>query len=227
MLAKQNLQLVTKRLPPGRTQLAGACLLVVLGSGLGSLAVKLVARIHGAQADSDQIAFRATDIRIDVVIDGDGFLQARRLSGEMVYARDGLFSVDDCGWLVVGSNGNGPYVEPNIVIPEDALDVVISPDGSVAVSQVGQEEMTQIGQLQIARFANPAGLLRLSESVYAQTAASGQPMLGSPGSQGLGVLRGGLIQARLIEWRRDLMGWVTTELTPLANLRRLRWAVNS
>ena len=145
----------------------------------------------GTRASSNEIIFSqgdfsATDNPLDVVIQGKGFFQVRRTSGELAYTRAGNFHLDRDGNLVTT---DGDPIEPAITIPADAQNVNIAPDGTVSYSQPNQTAAQQAGQIQLANFQNPAGLNSIGRNLYMPTDASGDATVGTPGGQeGLGTL---------------------------------------
>jgi len=148
----------------------------------------------GTRTSSNEIlftqgSFAQTNNPMDMVIQGKGFFQVRRTSGELAYTRAGSFHVDRDGNMVT-SDGNP--IEPQITIPPDAQQVSIATDGTVSYTQPNQTSAQQAGQIQLANFQNPAGLNSLGGNLYAPTDASGEPTVGTPGGQeGLGtVLQG-------------------------------------
>jgi flagellar basal-body rod protein FlgG len=127
-----------------------------------------------------------TNNQYDVTISGRGFFQVRRASGDLAYTRAGTFQLDRDGNLVTSS---GDALEPQITIPQDAQSVTIASDGTVSYTQPGQTAAQLAGQIQLANFANPAGLNSLGGTLYLPTDASGDPIVGNPGGQeGLGEL---------------------------------------
>jgi flagellar basal-body rod protein FlgG len=145
----------------------------------------------GTRPSSNEIIFTAgnpqlTNNPYDVVISGRGFFQVRQASGDLAYTRAGTFHVDRDGNLVTSS---GDPLEPQITIPQDAQSITIAPDGTVSYTQPGQTAAQLAGQIQLANFANPAGLNSLGGTLYQPTDASGDPIVGNPGGQeGLGTL---------------------------------------
>jgi flagellar basal-body rod protein FlgG len=145
----------------------------------------------GTRPSSNEIVFTEgnfsqTDNPLDVVIQGRGFFQVRRPSGDIAYTRDGSFHTDKDGNVVTSS---GDPLEPQITIPADAQTVTIATDGTVSYTQTGQTAAQVAGQIQLANFQNPAGLNSLGQNLYAPTDASGQATVANPGGQeGLGTL---------------------------------------
>ncbi|MGA9623924.1 MAG: flagellar basal-body rod protein FlgG [Bryobacteraceae bacterium] len=145
----------------------------------------------GTRAASNEIIFTQgnfseTDNPLDVVIQGNGFFQVRRATGEIAYTRAGTFQLDKTGNLVTS---DGDPIEPAITIPSSAQSITIATDGTVSYSLPGQTSAQRAGQIQIAGFQNPAGLNSLGQNLYLPTDASGEPVVANPGGQeGLGTL---------------------------------------
>src|SRR5258707_2963998 len=148
----------------------------------------------GTRTSSNEILFTQgqfaqTDNPLDLVIQGKGFFQVRRPSGELAYSRSGAFHVDRDG-AIVTSDGNP--IEPAITIPQNALQISIGADGTVSYTVPGQTAAQQAGQIQLANFPNPAGLNSLGGNLYSPTDASGDATVGVPGGQeGLGTVMQG------------------------------------
>ena len=139
-----------------------------------------------------QGSFSQTNNPLDLVIQGRGFFQVRRPSGELAYSRAGTFPLDRDG-NVVTQDGN--TLEPQITIPADAQAITIAQDGTVSYTQANQTAAQQAGQIQLANFQNPAGLNSLGGNLYAPTDASGDATVGTPGGQeGLGSVMQGYIE---------------------------------
>ena len=120
------------------------------------------------------------------MIQGRGFFQVRRPTGEIAYTRAGSFHLDRDGNLVTS---DGDPLEPQITIPPDAQTVNIAQDGTVSYVQPGQTAAQLAGQMQLAVFQNPAGLNSIGRNLYLPTDASGDPIVGNPGGQeGIGSL---------------------------------------
>jgi flagellar basal-body rod protein FlgG len=139
-----------------------------------------------------QGTFQSTTNPLDVVIQGKGFFQVRRPSGEVAYTRSGAFHLDRDGNLVTSS---GDPLEPQITVPAQAQSITIAGDGTVSYSLPGQNASQNAGQIQLANFTNPAGLNSIGDSLFTPTDASGEPTVGNPGGQeGLGSLMQGYLE---------------------------------
>jgi flagellar basal-body rod protein FlgG len=149
-----------------------------------------------------------TSNNLDIAIKGQGFFQIQLADGTTGYTRDGSFQVDSNGQLV--SNA-GFVVQPGITIPANAQSVTIANDGTVTVMLPGQAAAQSIGQLQIASFVNPAGLEPRGANLFAETAASGSPNAGAPGSNGLGSLQQGYVETSNVNVVEELVTMIQTQ----------------
>jgi flagellar basal-body rod protein FlgG len=124
-----------------------------------------------------------TNNPLDVAIQGEGFFQVRRPDGTLGYTRDGAFKLSADGQLVTSQ---GYLVEPGISFSTDTTSISISRDGVVEVQTVGDNTPTKVGQLELAKFINSAGLRAVGNNVYIETPASGQSIIGAPAAEGFG-----------------------------------------
>ena len=129
--------------------------------------------------------FEETGNDLDMAIEGDGFFQVQMPDGTTAYTRDGAFKMDKDGRL---QTSDGNYLMPEIVIPADATSVKISSGGIVSVTYPNEVEPQQVGQIEIARFINPAGLSAQGKNLFKETVASGAPVVSKPGDDGLGTI---------------------------------------
>ena len=153
--------------------------------------IGLGTRVSSVQTDFRQGAFQLTGRNLDLAIEGQGFFQLNDPSGETVYTRAGNLSINANGQLVAGSANTGRVVEPQITIPQDATDIAISAEGIVSFRQQGSQDLQQAGQLNLAVFQNPEGLMKLGENLYSQTPASNSAIVAVPGQNGIGFIRQG------------------------------------
>jgi flagellar basal-body rod protein FlgG len=144
----------------------------------------------------------------DLAIKGQGFFQVEMADGSTAYTRDGAFQVDAEGRLVTNA---GDPVQPGITIPATAQNVSIAKDGTVSVTLPGQATPTVVGQLQTANFINPAGLAPRGGNLYAETAASGGPNVGSPDADGLGALMQGFVEGSNVNVVEELVSMIATQ----------------
>lgn len=150
-----------------------------------------------------------TDSTLDVAIQGNGFFQVQMPDGTTAYTRDGSFQKDANGQLVTSE---GYPILPAITIPADALSLTIGQDGVVTVTQPGNPPpSTQIGQLQIATFINPAGLQSLGQNLFLETASSGAATPTNPGINGAGVLNQGYVETSNVNVAEELVTMIQTQ----------------
>jgi flagellar basal-body rod protein FlgG len=159
-------------------------------------------------------ALKQTDNQLDIAITGKGFFKLELPDGTEVYSRNGAFKVDQNGTIV---NSDGYKLVPEIVVPDDATNISIGVDGTVTVVQAGQTQATQIGQINTTNFINPAGLHSMGDNLYVETDASGQPVEGTPGVNGLGVLRQGFTELSNVELVVELTDLITGQRAYDAN----------
>ena len=154
---------------------------------------------HGTKVSATQRLFeqgslRETGVFSDMAIDGEGFFRVLQPDGTFAYTRNGEFKVDRDRQLVTNK---GLYAFPQVTFPENFIpdSVAISPQGEVSCKIPGQEEAAVIGQIQLYRFVNPAGLNALGDNLFKQSAASGEAIAGLPGSEGMGQIHHKFIEA--------------------------------
>jgi flagellar basal-body rod protein FlgG len=153
--------------------------------------------------------FQQTDNPLDVVIQGKGFFQIRRPSGDIAYTRAGNFQLDRDGNIVTSI---GDPIEPQITIPQQATSITIASDGTVSYTQPGQTNAQVAGQIQLAAFTNPGGLNSIGNGLFLQTDASGDPTVGNPGGQeGLGTLQEGYVEASNVSVVEEFITMITTQ----------------
>ena len=153
---------------------------------------------------------------LDVAIEGNGFIQVTQPNGEIAYTRAGNLKTDSEGRLVTV---DGYAVEPSITIPPDATSVTITPDGTVSVMQPGQTSTQQVGELTLAGFANPAGLIAMGRNLFVASDASGQPVQARPGEQGLGTLAQGFLEGSNVEVVNEMIDLISSQLAYEVNQR--------
>jgi flagellar basal-body rod protein FlgG len=169
-------------------------------------------RVQSTQINLEQGAFQETGKPLDLAIEGQGFLQVTDpTTGQPVYTRAGNLNINQQGSLVIGSAQTGRVLFPQITIPPDATGITISSNGQVMYLPAGSTQLQQAGQIQLAMFQNPAGLLKLGENLYADTDASGQANQQTPGTQGAGVIRQGFLELSNVEPVRELIDLITTQ----------------
>jgi flagellar basal-body rod protein FlgG len=185
----------------GATQAEGAQVPVELQIGYGTRPV-------ATQRIFSQGTVMATNNTLDVSIDGQGFLQVALPDGTTAYTRDGALKLSAQG-VVVTSDGYA--MEPQITIPPDATEINISANGEVSVKLPGVAQFQDVGQLELARFINPAGLKSVGRNLLLETQSSGNPMVGAPDEEGLGKLSQGFLELSNVEIVDEMVNMIVAQ----------------
>lgn len=152
--------------------------------------------------------FVSTGNDLDLVIEGDGFFKILKPDGEISYTRAGSFKLDSEGRIV---NSDGYPLEPSITVPSNAIKINIGSDGKVMVLQSGNTAPTEIGQIELVRFINPAGLKSIGKNLFVQTAASGDPIAGNPGIEGLGTIAQGFLEMSNVNVVEEMVNMIVSQ----------------
>jgi flagellar basal body rod protein FlgG len=166
---------------------------------LSQLVVFLV--VSGAALTYWRMDFRAdvphrTGRQLDLAIFGRGFFQLiDPATGEFRYTRDGHVLMNHNGDLLIGRPTDELLIRPQLTLPSDWTEVVITRNSTVAVQQDNAASLTNFGQIQLACFMNEEGLREVQPGLFMQTEDSGPARLGSPGTQGAGTLLQGWLGA--------------------------------
>ena len=181
----------------------------------------------GSRPSSNEViftqgSFQLTNNPLDLVIEGKGFFQVRRPSGEMAFTRAGNFHLDRDGNIVTGE---GNPLEPQITIPAQSKDITIAADGTVSYTLPGQTAAQVAGQIQIANFTNPGGLNSIGNNLFLPTDASGEPTVSIPGGQeGVGTLMQGYLEQSNVSIVEEFIGMIVSQRAYEANSKVVRAA---
>ncbi|OGB18249.1 MAG: flagellar basal-body rod protein FlgG [Burkholderiales bacterium RIFCSPLOWO2_12_67_14] len=146
--------------------------------------------------------------QLDLAVNGSGFLQVTMPDGTTGYTRDGSLQTDSQGRLVTSS---GFPIAGDITIPAEAQSITVGADGVVSVKLPGNAAPQQVGNIELAGFINPAGLEPLGQNMYAESAASGNPVTGAPGANGLGNLMQGYVETSNVNVVQELVTMIQTQ----------------
>src|SRR5215217_5839116 len=160
--------------------------------------------LAGIQRLHSQGPLEQTGRSLDLAIEGEGFFQIQLPGGGIGYTRDGSFTISDTGTVVTQE---GYAVVPGLKVPLDAGTLTVSRTGIVTVED-GSGETSEIGRIELARFANPSGLLSMGENLYNQTPASGEAILGYPSEEGMGRLLQGSLEASNVEIVQEMVDMI-------------------
>jgi len=177
------------------------------------IAIGVGTRVTSIQSDFSMGSITQTGRDLDVAIAGEGFFQCTDpFTGEIFYSRAGNFSINSNGMLTLGSSHNGRLVEPAISVPPNTEKIQIDDSGMVWVVQNGDVQQLQlIGQLELATFINPEGLLRVGENLYRETEASGGAVVNNPGMNGTGMLRSQHLEMSNVAPVIELIDMITSQ----------------
>jgi flagellar basal-body rod protein FlgG len=163
--------------------------------------------------------FRTTGNPYDLVIEGKGFFQVKLPNGDTGYTRDGSFHMSADGALVTSS---GDPLEPAVTIPTNADSVTIGKDGTVTASVAGVAQ--QVGTIQLANFANPAGLDPIGSNMFRLTTASGDATTGAPGEDGIGNVRQGFLENSNVSVVEEMVSMIIAQRAYEVNSKAVKVA---
>jgi flagellar basal-body rod protein FlgG len=181
---------------------------------------------HGTRAVATQRIFSQGDFQqtenpLDLVIEDAGFFQVLRPDGTTAYTRSGAFKKDGTGRIVTS---DGFPLQPGITIPADATGVTVGTDGTVSVTQPGQNTAQQVGTIQLARFVNPAGLVSIGRSLFTPSQASGDAIVANPGTDGMGTLAQGFLEMSNVKVVEEMVAMITSQRAYEANSKAIQTA---
>ena len=181
---------------------------------------------HGARLVSTSKSYAQgdlvqTDNALDLVIEGDGFFQLLLPDGSIGYTRDGSFKLDGEGRIV---NNEGYLLQPEIWVPEDATELIVSTDGTISVIYAGEDTPEEIGRIELVRFLNPAGLMNIGRNLVRYTAASGEPQYGTPGLDGFGSLTQGFLEMSNVKVVEEMVNMIVAQRAYEVNSKAIQAA---
>ncbi len=186
---------------PGGTTATGATMPTGIQVGQGT-------RTVSTQMVNTQGSLEQTGGQLDLAIEGEGYFQVERPDGQLAYTRAGNLKTDAQGQLVTV---DGFLLEPSMSVPEDATSLTVAPDGTVSVSQPGEAASMELGRLQLATFANPSGLEAAGRGLYLPTSASGQPLVGDPGEEGVGTIAQGALERANVDVVTEMISLISSQ----------------
>ncbi|MBW2468218.1 MAG: flagellar basal-body rod protein FlgG [Deltaproteobacteria bacterium] len=168
---------------------------------------------HGTRPSAVQKMFSQGDFQntqneLDWAIEGDGFFQIEMPNGDTGYTRSGEFKLDADGRIV---NPDGFPLIPELAVPTDTISISVGLDGTVSVVQAGDATPVEVGNVQLARFVNPAGLRSLGKNLYSPTNASGDELTGTPGENGFGTLAQGFLEMSNVSVVDEMVNMITAQ----------------
>jgi flagellar basal-body rod protein FlgG len=184
-------------------------------------------KLAATQRMFGQGALQNTENVYDMAIQGDGFFRIQMYDGSWAYTRDGAFKVDENGRLVTS---NGYWVLPDIVMPRDFLPekITVTQDGrvSVIVPQISMDDPVEVGQLELYRFPNPVGLTAVGENLFKVSNASGDPIPGRPGYEGMGRIAHKFLEMSNVQVVREMVDLIVAQRAYEFNSRTIQTSDN-
>jgi len=183
---------------------------VQIGAGVRTAAVYRI---------NEQGNISVTDNPLDLAIRGRGFFQVELPNGETAYTRAGSFQINADGTIVTA---DGFTLQPQIAIPQQAVDITINASGEVLVTLDGQQEPQNAGRIELSVFANEAGLEALGDNLFRDTPASGNAQAGNPGDPGYGRLLQGSLETSNVNMVSEITNLITAQRAYELNSRVIR-----
>ena len=168
-----------------------------------------------------QGSIEQTGNALDLAINGRGYLQIQMPDGTTAYTRDGALQLDANGQVVTS---DGFPLIPSITVPADTTDISINDSGEVFAKIDGQINLSNLGQIQLATFANPAGLEAIGDNLLRETPASGTATTGAPLSNGFGKLRQSSLEKSNVDIVQELTNLITAQRAYEMNSRVIKSA---
>ncbi len=170
---------------------------------------------HGVKVAATQKMFtqgslQATDNKTDIALEGDGFFKIQLADGTFAFTRDGSFKVDSRRQVVTS---NGYLLEPPIVLPENYIkdSLHVSEYGVVSVNLPNENDKVQVGQIELYRFVNPAGLRSIGKNLFKTTPASGAEIPGQPGLNGMAKLHQGFLEMSNVKVVEEMVNMIVAQ----------------
>lgn len=163
----------------------------------------------------------STNNPLDMAINGEGFFVIRKPDGNIVYTRDGSFQLDRNGQIVTSQ---GYSLDPGFTIPSDAIEIQITRDGVVSILTENSTDATVLGQIELARFVNPAGLKSVGDNFYQETPASGQPFFEVPGTNNTGEIIQHHLESANVDIVEEMVNMITAQRAYELNSKSVKTA---
>jgi flagellar basal-body rod protein FlgG len=172
---------------------------IQLGAGVRTAAIYRIT----TQGD-----LKSTGNPYDVAVQGAGYFRIQQADGTDAFTRSGNFSLSPQGQLITQ---DGFVVQPGIAIPQNTITVQINAQGQVNATVAGNNTPQTVGQLELTRFPNEAGLNAIGGNLYLETPASGSPQSGVPGSTGYGTVQQGYLETSNVNSVDEITALITAQ----------------
>ena len=158
---------------------------------------------------------KKTDSPLDITLQGEGFLEVLMPDGTSAYTRGGTLKVNKDGHLATLT---GLALKPGINVPDGIQDLLVSADGRVTVRLPGQTAATEIGKMEVVRFASAQGLVPQGDGLYRSSIASGEAISARPGEEGVGTFAQGYLEGSNVKMVEEMVNLMVAQRTSEANV---------
>ncbi len=167
-------------------------------------------KVAATQKMFEQGSLQSTENKLDLALEGEGFFKIQLYDGTSAYSRDGAFKIDSNRQLVTS---NGYLLEPPVVLPESFImnTLTISQDGRISVKVVGEEDPVDVGQMELSRFVNPAGLSSIGGNLFKTTPASGDEIPGQPAIEGMAKVHQGFLEMSNVKVVEEMVNMIVAQ----------------
>jgi flagellar basal-body rod protein FlgG len=145
---------------------------------------------------------------LDLSIEGSGYFRVQLPSGDIAFTRAGNLRIDENGRLVTQ---HGETIEPAITVPPETTMLTIKTDGTVLATLPSKPDPTELGQIHLTSFTNPAALSAIGHNLLQPTGASGQEVQVKPGEQGTGTLQQGVLEGSNVKAVEEMIDMISTQ----------------
>lgn len=166
-------------------------------------------KLQAVYSIPEQGPLEKTEAVFDLAVNGKGYFRITLPDGTDAYTRAGSFQANGEGQIVTAE---GYTVAPGITVPENSTGITINPSGEVIASVAGQVTPSNLGQIELVRFLNDAGLEATGNNLLIETEASGSPTSGIANQDGFGSLMQGYLENSNVA--------AVTELTDMIKAQR-------
>lgn len=163
----------------------------------------------------------ATGNDFDLAISGRGLFRVELPDGDEAYTRAGNLAISANGQIVTE---DGHEVSPGVSVPDDAVDISISEDGTVEARIAGEQNLRELGRLELVTFFNESGLEAIGDNLLLETAASGEPVIGNPGDEGFGTILQGFIETSNVDPVQEITALIAAQRAYEMNARVIETA---
>jgi flagellar basal-body rod protein FlgG len=160
-----------------------------------------------------------TENELDVAIEGKGFFKVMSNSIEY-YTRAGSFKIDKDGFL---TTPNGDRLQPEFSIDPKTVYVTVDTSGKVTCFGPDNKPLST-GQLNLYTFSNQAGLSSAGRNLFLPTEASGDPVEGQPGLDGVGTLAQGYLEVSNVNVVEEMVNMIIAQRAYELNSKAIQTA---